>query len=1375
MITRSNSAASQRAAAAFQRGQTAGSASAAVRRRPASFSYWLARRAYRADLLFLSVELLATSAPYITKVISFVMCAPAGGGVPAGLPDLQPPLNPAARRVDAVLSGYPCGDSYLAKLLYVLRTGAILDVQLRWRLCDYASCAHVLTQLLALGIAVAAPSVYFRLRHFLFVAITVSVLLGVHVAAASAPEKLLLAMTETSSVRRRTAAIYFGWKTGIVLQLPSSQQLLFGPLLGLLFLSTTLAVDGRLLAPSAAGDAAGVAEVSQLGAGQAALVFFGLAVLPYLVVRFYERIWLLPQYSVYLRSRGVDNGAGGGGGRCSESGSGSCERLPGGCTASHGNSNEEKNKDVRYMAGAECDGTATLETLTPADGKGGAAVGWQPQAKTATTTATTTASDGRQDDPAFNATNEVPLGLALQREPAALSASTAPAGLTALTGLAAPSEAGADPAAPLLTAVHGGSEGILYQSAYGNGRTHVVSIKVPLPPGRDFATAAAQLIATATAAINSARAAGGVNTDEEGEQQEWGGGGEAAGGRRPVQVTASSTTFDRSDAAASRQTMRLLSLVCVEGCVQLLMVMQVVGPRNDRNETEAEPSSSHAIRLQSARQSQHGQPPADSLETSGVDVALRDVLTGVFGGHEAGRREPGTSARAARAAAEGDVRDVADPQAAPALLWPPVLSHWEPGRRHDADVPPAAIGTTDEYDISTYLPGNTEGASALAVVVILLPARALRGRTSVRCVVSGPMGRCGRRQQVLLDAELSVEQLGAAGWRRRRLSGGGGGGEGRAHPGSGSDGSVDDDDSDSEVDDGQGASEYLAVRSTNWPFGGGAQQGTTGAAAYATDTETAASAGTPSADVVDAPLAMLPLLVLPSDAAAEVRQLYGSVFDGGAATVMALDRLLFESRAGAPDMGRGSTASTTRIAITGFDEDRFIAAAVAAKAQHRSGLIGFAYDIGCLLAEFYSATGALPEPPTLAADPRVVNSLLDFLRSWRMAACLREVHHAMLAMGLRTTEAITDPNTVAPFEDAALTGGCGRGSGCGGDDRDPSRVARTTSGGVPSADPLASSEPTTSHSKSPPGSRSSSNAGKRAPWQWPHALPRSRLLTSSCMHWWSPSPSPSPSSPSSRPPPPPPPPPLPLLVGFSPPARELAYQEFKAARCGHLDRMGLLLAVLMPLHLLTAIRTYRSKYGQVLGAAHSTHTHIEGVAAATQQCWSPRGFPPGIPSPPSPSSATSVLRLRDGLELKLVSHGIHLVPCLIPLVLALFTSVHARHRNRLLLLRAFLDYGALTLIFLPGPWGDTLLPVPESWMEAGRSCGGHWPPAIVFAACTAAAQLLLSVITDWHTRRKFQSFLERSRRQRQMLLRSGPGKAGDETAATAAGSGGQAY
>ncbi|KXZ52456.1 hypothetical protein GPECTOR_9g500 [Gonium pectorale] len=200
------------------------------------YRLWFARRAYFADLVLLSLDFVLACFIYWTTILYNASCAAGGpsdaggdvgsgvvgGGGPAAavlLQALHPPLDPAARRVDAVLTGFPCNARYSQQLLYTLRTGAAIDPRVRLRLGDYPTAALLLTQPLTLALALAAPVLYERFRSGLAIANVVLPELCLLVSAAWTPAAGLLRVLSTQFLigeRRRIGRMFLVWRSVVV-------------------------------------------------------------------------------------------------------------------------------------------------------------------------------------------------------------------------------------------------------------------------------------------------------------------------------------------------------------------------------------------------------------------------------------------------------------------------------------------------------------------------------------------------------------------------------------------------------------------------------------------------------------------------------------------------------------------------------------------------------------------------------------------------------------------------------------------------------------------------------------------------------------------------------------------------------------------------------------------------------------------------------------------------------------------------------------------------------------------------------------------------------------------------------------------------------
>ncbi|GLC42540.1 hypothetical protein PLESTM_001348400 [Pleodorina starrii] len=1306
------------------------------------------------------------------------MCVPAAGcALGRAFLDLQqPPFDPTARRADALLAGFPCGESYINQLLYTLRTGAVLDPRLRLRLCDFGNAAHVLPQLLTLALAIAAPSLYVRCRHFFFIAISAASLLGAYGAIAFAPDSLLLygAAGGFSREKRRVSAAYFSWKITGVLQLPSSLQLYVGPVLWLLFLAAMVAVDRRMVltAPTTPPGAVPPSPPPQhLWVGHAAVLLSALAVLPYLVALAWERVWLMPQYRAYLRSCSSRGAAAAGGG--------------GGTGASSGDGGSSAD---------DCSGRGRLylETTSPSSSSSGSPAG--PMAAAEATAAAQQHHQHQQHQQHQ------------QQEPASCRKGTAPPA----------------PAAPAATNLPRPCDLMLYRSARGGCRTVVFSIKAPLPPGCSFDIAAARLSAAAAAKLRAAC----WSTDDVGHHQdqlrlgrarEEGGGGGI--GWPQAAASGSAATKDNGPAgggrappppSSPRRKPQLLSMACIEGCVHLLVVLraavgEVPAAANEGRGVVADvdvDAHSDRIRTRHVRLLVGGSAADGAAAPGGRGAVVDDIaaafeaaLAGLLYELEYDSHDDSDDRQQRSEVAQGAGGAAALPPPPP-LLWPPVLRRLQPAAGAAA-TPPLLLQPSA---------GDGDGAAG-GTVLVLLPAQSLpqRGPTAsaaVRCVVVGPVGRWQQQQQqqqVYLDEEMQAEELFPAvvvenGQQQQQEQEGGGG----------------------------SATEYRAPTTDNSSAlpppllsehsePAAATAGAATAVAAAAVASTAAAANTDAAAAASSssscrPLATLPLLVLPDAAAEEVRQLYGSsVFapGGGAGIIDALDGLLLLSpsdtspaaaAAAGPSSHALSSGSSSSVASSA---ERAVVAAIAplqlaaaaAAAQHHSGLLSLAYDIGSVLGMKYGSEDTEPrrleapssssgggEPPAAAAvvaadplllggggggtDPRVISSVLSFLEEHGMTACLAECRSAV--------GHVADDVSVACSSSGADASRCDGGSGGGGSSLasaladPPPLAARVVAPAAGAAEPqLAATGAAAADARSggsssgvkevAPTKVGSSRAAPAAAAAAAAAAgggdgegdPAGRSLPAAGSSWrqsW----------------------PSVLLLGFWSPALEAAYQDFKAAQCEQLDRAALALAV--------ALRA---------GALWRTYTALRRPSSG--------GYGGGGGGGGGGDSDGQ----QQQQNLQLLSLWLYFVASLLPLLLTFLTAVHVRHRNRLLLLRAFLDSCILLLTLIPLPAvgprraADSLLPVPELWLTAcrrhgiwlyrgvlepcmlqlsphlamwpalvsvlhltllfGRCYGGGgrgrgWPTTaapLLLAVGNAAAQLAIAAAVDLHSRRRF--------------------------------------
>ncbi|PNH04796.1 hypothetical protein TSOC_008978 [Tetrabaena socialis] len=313
---------------------------------------------------------------------------------------------------------------------------------------------------------------------------------------------------------------------------------------------------------------------------------------------------------------------------------------------------------------------------------------------------------------------------------------------------------------------------------------------------------------------------------------------------------------------------------------------------------------------------------------------------------------------------------------------------------------------------------------------------------------------------------------------------------------------------------------------------GGAEESVAGrdeAAAGANES----SAGGPRVLAVQ-PFASLPLLVLPSAAAAEVRQLYGDPL--GCGLQDGLDGLLDAAAAAAAD-----SSACVRLLAAG----EAAAAASAAAAIAASGLTGMVYDTADLMQLPYGIAG-------VAAPPS--DDLLSFLASRGMIACLRAGLQALRSAGVQLAE----EEEAALLALAAAGGGqptAEGGAGLGG------LEAASTNGAAVSAPcmeakrgeaqdafagrPAVCASPAGAHEGADADAPAVGSDGPPVQQQQPPLLPTQPAGAL----WWL----------------------RVMLRGFSPPALERSYQAFKAAQCRPLDRPALLLLVVLRLSALVPV------------------------------------------------------------------------------------------------------------------------------------------------------------------------------------------------------------
>ncbi|KXZ51304.1 hypothetical protein GPECTOR_13g791 [Gonium pectorale] len=323
----------------------------------------------------------------------------------------------------------------------------------------------------------------------------------------------------------------------------------------------------------------------------------------------------------------------------------------------------------------------------------------------------------------------------------------------------------------------------------------------------------------------------------------------------------------------------------------------------------------------------------------------------------------------------------------------------------------------------------------------------------------------------------------------------------------------------------------------------------------------------PEASAATAPLASLPLLVLPSAAAQEVRRLHEEVL--GAEAVACLDGLL-SRQAG----GGGQERQALLLAAAGTD-------------MITSGLHDVAYDMGCLLsmppysmnmpAGAEAATKGYPTAPPQQprVDLRLFDGLLRLLASCHMAACLEEALRARGACGGECPlELVTYAFGGGADYDSTATE-------AGGGVLPPNLEAEVFDGGTRVGSTGASASSSPKASSAGEGScqkrmstrkdvaaeiydTSSGPGGSQTAASLPGSDPLASLPPPGPA-WWLRA----------------------LLRGFQPPALEAAYQAFKAAQLVYFDFMALLL--LAAIRTSPMYRTYESDL-ELLGSMAAAGT-----------------------------------------------------------------------------------------------------------------------------------------------------------------------------------------
>ncbi|PNH10106.1 hypothetical protein TSOC_003224, partial [Tetrabaena socialis] len=576
--------------------------------KPLSFSRWLARRAYASDLIFLLLELLAVHVLHRSQQLFSRMCLPIGGGPHAALQEL--PLEPEAHRADALLAAFPCGASYAGRLLYVLRTGAAFDPRVALRFTDWGSLAHTVGQLLTLAVAMAAPRLYERTRHGLFVTTTAATLVGLRASAAWTVDGLLPLVASGLAARRGLSAIYFGCKAAAVFRIPSPLQFHVGILTWLLLLAGIATMNGRT-PPD-------VSAPRRLSFVEAALFFAAVAVLPYMVARAWERVSLRPQYEAYLCS-------------CGGRASGGGEAVPPATADGSSTAPAEPQPSsqplkqpwpccpARTLAAktrglaAGVEGASTASTA-PACGRPGS-----PSTRRHAPAAGSRSGPGSGsglgsgsggDDTSATAARNVPAAPRSPRPAAAHADSTGPVALVS--------------AAPPLSSPVVYRPSTLYRSGRAVSRgTVVLSVKVPLNHVEDSAARHRQFQKAVAAVLAAADSALHPYLDQATP------GGASAAATAGVSGTGAGRTggphgVDGDGARTVWQLIRPASGLCVEGCVHLLLKVRWVQWGGDS--WGGADGGSEATILQHATLQQAGAEEATGIDSHAVSSVVQRLL-----------------------------------------------------------------------------------------------------------------------------------------------------------------------------------------------------------------------------------------------------------------------------------------------------------------------------------------------------------------------------------------------------------------------------------------------------------------------------------------------------------------------------------------------------------------------------------------------------------------------------------------------------------------------------------------------------------------------------------------------------------------------------
>ncbi|PNW88374.1 hypothetical protein CHLRE_01g026700v5 [Chlamydomonas reinhardtii] len=1397
-------------------------------RRPLSFSRWFAREARATDVFMVLAEVLIINWLHAARLGEALHCGE--GGAAAGSSS-GTSSSGSSSSSSSGSSPFPCGGGLWSKLLWSLSSGAVLDPVLRLQMWDYSNFLYIWTQLAVVLIALLAPALYERCRHALMAGAGVAMLLGVHWSLWAAPPGPfpLNSCIMLSAQRRRIGCVYMGWKSATVFRVPASTQLVTGPLLWLLMAAALPMTDRRMPPPGSVAGGGGADGYRRL-AFDTLLLFLSIAVLPYVLCRIWEARALRPAYQRYLRNftqqqqqqqqhRGTTAGA------SSPTSSCGCVEEAGGVADAVEAAGSRRATDT---AGTTAGASGLGARGSCGDDHDGSAAG----------------SSSGDDDCSLAAAAWPSARQSLQASPAAGllyrrshtteggTPSTVAAGLQAAEACAPVQTAHASAAAhrSVLYRSHTKANGLLRRT-----RSALVSVKVPIQHrgsgsgARGLARSAVEsssmdlLSFEQASALVLRSAAGELNAHN------------ATQAQRRLQA-----------AAPAAVPLRCLSAVCVEGCVQLLMVVHFVtagaeeeeagGPQGEGQAAEGGGSplhrSVHHVRLQpeqlSVAATGTGQVPkavagtsaavtaegaagdAERAMAAAAAAAVQQLLAQIGAEVE----QMSTAAGASAASASNCASITVASTAAPAFCWPPALPllTTAPG-----DAPAGAEV------------GGAPGEGDEAVVVLLqLPAASGGGLRSVRCVLAGPAavppapepggegagegGRAGAAAAVAhMDVELPLRPL------QQPLAGGeaGGGVEttvsayvrlpvpprvrmgagglrmmyvlpplghdtaaGTANAASAKESPFTITTTTTTIRPTWLAAEHGAEGTNAFPaasslasaasaaaFGDGAgtyaespaganpssvsTNATVNASADAAGTSSARSSMSGGPDST-APLAVVPLLVVGSEAAAELHQLHGHVL--GDEAVAQLHQLTTTAVAGAAVEAEGGSSHSAGEGLSG-----------AAAALQHSGLTSLVLDFGALLQvpQSFAASGADADESAITESAAAAFvDLLRFLAAQRMAGCLREALAPLQRAGVQL------PLSLGEDQDSAVAAATASGDGAvlharrqtAAEDPLPSLAqAPDTAPACDVPGPCATAAKPAATAAAKPAAAAAaaeSEAAVEAAAAAAATLPHLQLSgsTRSQLAWWVrvtalgfprvrptgvPASAQQHGSSSSQQPQQDAPSPQPL-------SPEAAYQDHKAATCRALDSMALVgdtafrVVSLMRTCNTDAVPTPVSAAAAAsktaLAATSAMAAYAARIRTAMGGCglaeglWRATQLVVGAAGPQADPGLAAGSCPRPYLEgccgggvtsqdLHVLGQAAFLTAAVVCLALAACTRLHQRRRNAFLLLRAGLDAAVYLAMTLPLPlprWPAPLLGLPQTWLDINRRTGLHW---LVFGLC----------------------------------------------------------